>query len=165
MRADPSTLLLVAAAILLAAVAYLKDPSLPLAGARNGLSFLWFIVPRLVPALIVAGLLQVLIPQDVVSRHFGRQAGIRALLIATLAGMMTPGGPMVSLPFMVAAAHSGAGLPSLVAYMTSWSLFGLQRIVAWEAPLLGWKFVLTRVAASFAFPVLAGLLVAAFYRD
>jgi uncharacterized membrane protein YraQ (UPF0718 family) len=101
----------------------------------------------------------------VVSRHFGRQAGFRALVIAALAGMVTPGGPMVSLPFMVAAAHSGAGLPSLVAYMTSWSLFGLQRIIAWEAPLLGWKFVLTRVASSLAFPVLAGWLVALFYRD
>ena len=165
MRVDPSTLLLVAAAVLLAVVAYLKDPSLPMVGARNGLSFLWFILPRLVPALIVAGLVQVLIPQDVVSRHFGRQAGFKALVIATVAGMITPGGPMVSLPFMVAAAHSGAGLPSLVAYMTSWSLFGLQRIIAWEAPLLGWKFVLTRVASSLAFPVLAGWLVAVFHRD
>lgn len=165
MRVDPSTLLLIAAAILLAGVAYLKDPSLPMVGARNGLSFLWSILPRLVPALIVAGLVQVLIPQDVVSRHFGRQAGFRALVIATVAGMITPGGPMVSLPFMVAAAHSGAGLPSLVAYMTSWSLFGLQRIIAWEAPLLGWKFVVTRVASSLAFPVLAGWLVSVCYRD
>src|SRR5262245_33779095 len=165
MRVDPSTALLVVAAVALAGVAYLKDPSLPMAGARTGLSFLWFIGPRLVPALIVAGLLQVLIPQDLVSRHFGRQAGFPALLIATAAGMVTPGGPMVSLPFMVAAAHSGAGLPALVAYMTSWSLFGLQRIVAWEAPLLGWKFVLTRVASSLAFPLLAGWLVAAFHRE
>jgi len=165
MRVDPSTLLLVATAIVLAVVAYLRDPALPVAGARNGLSFLWFILPRLVPGLIVAGLLQALIPNDVVSRHFGRQAGWKALVIASLAGMVTPGGPMISLPFMVAAAQSGAGLPSLVAYMTSWSLFGLQRIIAWEAPLLGWKFVVTRVASSLAFPVLAGWLVAVFHRD
>jgi uncharacterized membrane protein YraQ (UPF0718 family) len=165
MRVDPFTLALVAAAIVLAAIAYLKDPSLPLIGARNGLSFLWFVVPRLIPALIVAGLIQVLVPQEVVSRHFGRQAGLRALVIATFAGMVTPGGPMVSVPFMVAAAHSGAGLPALVAYMTSWSLFGLQRIIAWEAPLMGWKFVITRVVSSIFFPVLAGWLVATFYQD
>lgn len=158
-------LLLIAAAIGLAGIAYLKDPALPWVGARNGLSFLGFILPRLIPGLIVAGLLQVLVPAETVSRHFGQQAGIRALVIATLAGMITPGGPMISLPFMVAAAHSGAGLPSLVAYMTSWSLFGLQRIIAWEAPLLGWKFVITRVVASIAFPVLAGWLVATFYRE
>jgi uncharacterized membrane protein YraQ (UPF0718 family) len=165
MRVDLSTLALVAAAIVLAAIAYLKDPGLPLIGARNGLSFLWFVIPRLIPALIVAGLIQVLIPQEVVSRHFGRQAGIRALVIATIAGAITPGGPMVSVPFMVAAGHSGAGLPALVAYMTSWSLFGLQRIIAWEAPLMGWKFVITRVVSTIAFPVLAGWLVATFYQE
>jgi uncharacterized membrane protein YraQ (UPF0718 family) len=163
MRVDLSTLALVALALVLAGIAYLKDPGLAWIGARNGLSFLGFMLPRLIPAVIVAGLLQVLVPQEVVSRHFGRQAGLRALVIASVFGMITPGGPMISVPFMVAAAHSGAGLPALVTYMTSWSLFGLHRIIAWEAPLLGWKFVFTRVAASFAFPVLAGWLVATFY--
>ena len=66
MRVDPSTVVLVGAAIVLAAIAYLEDPGLPLLGARNGLSFLWFVLPRLVPALIVTGLIQVLVPQEVV---------------------------------------------------------------------------------------------------
>jgi uncharacterized membrane protein YraQ (UPF0718 family) len=162
---DPSTLVLAGLAVVLAGVAYVKDPSLPMVGARNGLAFLWFIIPRMIPALIVAGMIQVLVPQEVVSRHFGHQAGLRALGIATLAGIATPGGPMVSVPFMVAAANSGAGLPSLVAYMTAWSLFGLQRIIAWEAPLMGWKFVITRVVSSLTFPVIAGWLVATFYQD
>ena len=152
-------------AVVFAVVAYLKDPSLPLIGAKNGLSMLAFILPRLVPALILAGLFQVVIPQEVVSRHFGRAGGMRAILMATGAGMITPGGPMVSVPFMVALANSGAALPSLVAYMTSWSLFGLQRIIAWEAPLMGWKFVWVRVIPSLAFPVVAGWLVAIFHHE
>src|SRR5438445_5219374 len=69
---DPSTIVLVVLALVLAAVAYLKDPGLPLIGAKNGFSMLRFILPRLVPALMLAGLMQVLIPQEVVSRHFGR---------------------------------------------------------------------------------------------
>jgi uncharacterized membrane protein YraQ (UPF0718 family) len=165
MRLDPSTLVLAGLAIAFAIVAYFKDPSLPLIGARNGLAMLAFIVPRLVPALILAGLAQVLIPQEVVSRHFGREAGLKAILIATGAGMITPGGPMVSVPFMVALGHSGAALPALVAYMTSWSLFGVQRIIAWEAPLMGWHFVWVRIIPSLAFPVVAGWLVATFYRE
>ena len=165
MRLDPSTLVLAGLAITFAIVAYFKDPSLPLIGARNGFAMLAFILPRLIPALILAGLFQVLVPQEVVSRHFGREGGLRAILIATGAGMLTPGGPMVSVPFMVALANSGAALPALVAYMTSWSLFGVHRIIAWEAPLLGWHFVWVRVIPSLAFPVVAGWLVATFYHE
>jgi len=165
MRLDPSTLVLAGLALTLMVVAYFKDPSLPLIGTRNGLAMLAFILPRLIPALIVAGLFQILVPQEVVSRHFGREAGLRGLLIATGAGMLTPGGPMVSVPFMVALAHSGAATAPLVAYMTSWSLFGMQRIIAWEAPLMGWHFVMVRVLPSLAFPVIAGWLVTLFHRE
>ncbi|PYM33346.1 MAG: hypothetical protein DME15_11440 [Candidatus Rokuibacteriota bacterium] len=162
---DPSTLVLAGLALALGVVAYAKDPGLPLVGVKNGVAMLTFILPRLVPALILAGLMQVLVPEAVVSRYFGRESGLRAILIATLAGMLTPGGPMVSVPFMVALAHSGAALPPLVAYMTSWSLFGMQRIIAWEAPLMGWKFVIVRVVPSLAFPVVAAWLVAIFYSE
>ncbi|HXG15620.1 MAG TPA: permease [Calidithermus sp.] len=162
---DPSLVVLVVLAAALAAVAYVKDPGLPWLGARNGFAMLTFILPRLVPALLLAGLLQVLVPQEVVSRYLGREGGFRSILIASLAGVLTPGGPMVSVPFMVALAHSGAAMAPLVAYMTSWSLFGMQRIIAWEAPLMGWRFVIVRVVPSLAFPVLAGWLVATFYRD
>jgi uncharacterized membrane protein YraQ (UPF0718 family) len=162
---DTSTIVLLVLAPALAAVAYLKDPGLPLVAAKNGVAMFAVILPRLVPALLLAGLIQVLVPEAVVSRYFGREGGTRAILVATAAGMVTPGGPMVSVPFMVALAHSGAALPSLVAYMTSWSLFGIQRIIAWEAPLMGWRFVAVRVIPSLAFPVVAGWLVAAFYRE
>jgi len=49
--------------------------------------------------------------------------------------------------------------------MTSWSLFGMQRIIAWKAPLMGWHFVFVRVVPSLAFPVVAGWLVALFYPE
>jgi len=49
--------------------------------------------------------------------------------------------------------------------MTAWSLFGLQRIIAWEAPLMGWRFVAARVLPSLAFPVIAGWLVSVFNHE
>jgi uncharacterized membrane protein YraQ (UPF0718 family) len=162
---DVSFVVLAVLALVTAGLAYMKDPGLPAIGARNGLALLWFIVPRLVPALILAGMLQVLIPQETVARYFGRQSGIAAIGIASLAGVITPGGPMVSVPLLVVLANSGMALGSLVAYMTSWSLFGVQRIIAWEAPLMGWHFVAVRVVASVAFPVLAGWLVKLYYHE
>src|SRR6267142_5088182 len=118
---DASTIVLAAAAVVLAGIAYLKDPGLPLLGAKNGFAMLGFVLPRMVVALLLAGLMQILVPQDFVSRHFGQTGGFRGIVLATLAGMVTPGGPMVTVPFMVVLANSGAALPALVAYMTSWS--------------------------------------------
>jgi uncharacterized membrane protein YraQ (UPF0718 family) len=165
MRPEITTIVLAVLAVAFGIVAYLRDPGLPWIGARNGLQMLWFVLPRLIPALLLAGMLQVLVPQEVVSRYLGREAGFRSILIASAAGVLTPGGPMVTVPFLVALANSGAAMGPLVAYMTSWSLFGMQRIIAWEAPLMGWHFVVVRVLPSLAFPVLAGWLVKTFYRE
>jgi uncharacterized protein len=165
MRPEITTIVLAVLAIAFAIVAYLRDPGLPWIGARNGLSMLWFVLPRLVPALLLAGMLQVLVPQETVSRYLGREGGFRGILIASAVGVVTPGGPMVTVPFLVALANSGAAVAPLVAYMTSWSLFGMQRIIAWEAPLMGWQFVIVRVIPSLAFPIIAGWLVHVFYKD
>src|SRR5262249_51210233 len=142
---DLPFIVLTTMAALLALVAYWKDPGLPWIGAKTGLSLVWFILPRMIPALILTGMLQVVIPQETVARHFGHGSGVTAILLATGAGILTPGGPMVTVPLLVVLANSGMALGPLVAYMTSWSLFGIQRIIAWEAPFMGWRFVMIRV--------------------
>ena len=162
---DLSTLILASLAVLFALNAYWKDPGLPWIGARTGLGMLWFVLPRMVPALILAGMLQVVIPQETVARYFGRESGLSAILVASLAGVLTPGGPMVSMPLLVVLANSGMALGPMVAYMTSWSLFGMQRIIAWEAPLMGWRFVAIRVLPSLAFPFIAGWLVKLLHHE
>lgn len=52
----------------------------------------------------------------------------------------------------------GVGVGPLVAYLTAWSLFGLQRIIMVEIQFLGPKVVAVRFAVSFFFPFLAGWL-------
>jgi uncharacterized membrane protein YraQ (UPF0718 family) len=155
---DLSALVLLVAAVIAAILAYVKDPGLPWIGARNGLAMLWFVLPRLIPALILAGMLQVIIPPETVARYFGRQSGFTAIVL-------TPGGPMVSVPLLVVMANSGMALGPLVAYMTAWSLFGMQRIIAWEAPLMGWHFVGVRVLSSLVFPILAGWVVKTYFHE
>ena len=162
---DLSAVVLLILASVATGVAYWRDPSLPLLGAKTGFKLIWFILPRLVPALILAGMLQVLIPQETVARYFGQKSGMSAIILASVAGLLTPGGPMVSVPLLVVLANSGMALGPLVAYMTSWSLFGIQRIIAWEAPLMGWHFVMVRTVSSLAFPILAGWLVKVYYHE
>ena len=71
----------------------------------------------------------------------GQGTGLKGIFIGmTLVGV-TPGGPMTHFPFMASFGKMGVGVGPLVAYLTAWSLYGLQRIIMWEIPFLGAKVV------------------------
>jgi len=125
---------------------------------REAGEFALFILPRMAAALLIAAFIQVLVPRSVVSRLIGEKAGLRGIAIATLAGAATPGGPLTAFPIVVALYATGANKGSLVAYLTAWAMFGFQRILVWEYPLMGPEFTLLRVAASCFLPVIAGMI-------
>jgi len=127
-------------------------------GLQDDLGLMTGLAPRIVLAMFVAGLVEAVLPKDKVAYWVGAESGMRGLFIATLAGALTPGGPITSFPFVVALYMAGADRGSLVAYLTAWSLLGFQRVTVWEMPLLGMDFVLVRTLANLPFPILAGLL-------
>lgn len=117
-----------------------------------------YIVPRVGGALLMAAFLQILIPRETVARLIGEKSGFRGVLVATVAGALTPGGPLTSFPLMVALYAAGASKGALVAYLTSWAMLGMQRVLVWEFPLMGGEFTLLRLAASVVLPVIAGAI-------
>ncbi|MGH7332698.1 MAG: hypothetical protein ACREKS_08125 [Candidatus Rokuibacteriota bacterium] len=120
---DPSIVVLILLAVALAVVAYVKDPSLPMIGARGSVQMLWFVLPRMVPALILAGLLQVVIPTDLVARHFGREGGFKSIVIAGSSPgrrrMITWEAPRMGWPFVGVRVLSSIALPVLAGWLTS----------------------------------------------
>ena len=149
----------------LAIAAYLRDPGLPMVGLRAGGQLFLDVMPRLVGALIMTGMLQVLIAPEWIRHWLGSGAGHRGIFAGFVAGILTPGGPLVSFPIMAVFYKGGASLSALVCYMTSWSLFGFQRVIAWELPFMGSGFLLARVLPTLAFPIVAGYLVRFIYED
>ncbi len=127
------------------------------AGLRASFRIILEILPLLLFSLIVAGLVQVLLPREALARWVGDASGIRGLLIGTVAGGFAPGGPYVSLPLAAGLMRAGAGMGTMVAFLTAWSLWGVSRLPM-EIGLLGWKFSLIRLVSTFFFPPLAGLL-------
>jgi uncharacterized membrane protein YraQ (UPF0718 family) len=153
------TLVMASLAIALVVVAYLRGDGRHLAGLKAGLGMMLEVLPLLLFAFIVAGVVQVLIPKEALSKWIGAEAGLRGILIGTLAGGLTPGGPYVSLPIVAALLRSGAGFATTVAFLTSWSLWAVARLPM-EVGLLGWRFTLVRLASTFFFPPIAGLIAA-----
>lgn len=126
-------------------------------GLTRGLEQFIIIVPRMICALIAAEFMAMLIPTEVISQFLGDEAGIIAILIGSLAGMMIPSGPVISFSIAATFANAGASVPAVISFLTAWSIFSAHRILIYEIPLLGISFLRTRATSVLALPVLAGI--------
>lgn len=148
-----------AAAALVAGAAcwHLKGADVVRDSFTSDIDLLLFIAPRFGAGMVIAAFLQKLVKRATVARYISEGAGLKAVGIATIAGGLTPGGPMTSFPMVRALRDIGTGRSALVAYITSWSTMGFQRILNWEIPLMGPDFALLRLVSSLPLPIIAGL--------
>ena len=151
------TIIIAVLAITLLFIGYSKGQDLPIKGLKSALNMTVQILPLLIFAFIMAGMIQALLPKELLSRWIGEEAGLRGIFIGTVAGGLTPGGPYVSLPVVAGLLRAGAGVGVLVAYLTAWSLWAIGRLPM-EIGILGWKFTFVRLACTFFFPPIAGLI-------
>jgi uncharacterized membrane protein YraQ (UPF0718 family) len=78
------------------------------------------ILPLLILLFITAGMVQVLLPSELLSQWIGTEAGLRGILIGIVAGGIAPGGPYVSLPITAGLLSAGVSIGTMVAVLTSW---------------------------------------------
>jgi uncharacterized membrane protein YraQ (UPF0718 family) len=152
-----STIIMGVLAVALLAVGYWRGRGQHVEGLRLAVNMTIQVLPLLIFAFLIAGMVQVLIPRQVISRWIGGESGLRGILIGTVAGGFAPGGPYVSLPIAAGLLRSGAGIGTMVAFLTGWSLWAFSRLPM-ELGILGWKVLLVRLACTFFFPPIAGLI-------
>lgn len=126
-------------------------------GTETGQSLLK-ILPMFAAALPMAAFLAELMPADAAVAWIGPDSGFMGVVIASVAGGFMPGGPFVTFPLVLAFSKAGAGVPQMAALITGWSIFAVHRIITWEYPVLGWRFVAMRMVSALPLPIIAGLL-------
>ena len=151
------TLIMGALAIILLFIGYFKGEGQHIMGMKSAVNMTVEILPLLAFAFIIAGMVQVLLPQETIAKWVGAESGIRGIVIGSVAGGLCPGGPFVSLPIAAGLLRSGAGLGTMVAFLTGWSIWAVSRLPM-EVGVLGWRFTLIRLVSTAFFPILAGII-------
>ena len=151
------TLIMGLLAIILILIGYNRGDGEHLIGLKSASTMIIQIFPLLLFAFVVAGMVQILLPKEMLSKWIGTESGIRGILIGSFAGGLAPGGPYVSLPIVAGLLKSGASIGTMVAFLAGWSLWAIGRLPM-EVGILGWKFTLIRVISTFIFPPIAGLI-------
>ena len=126
--------------------------------ARDGSSEFLRLVPRIAIGVLGSGFIAAALPQDTVAYWLGSSSGVAGIALATIAGAMTPGGPVVGFAVAAAALKGGAGAPQVIAYSTAWALYAFPRLLSYELPIMPARVVWLRVVASLPLPFLAAWL-------
>lgn len=148
-------------ALIAGLICWRRDPAL----FRQGLGIAWRtvkgIAPMLLIAIIAAGFLEQILPGPVIGDLIGPQSGLYGVGLAILVGAITPGGPIVSFPLIVALANAGAGGAQVMAFVTSWSTLAVMRIIVFEIPVIGPQFAFRRFVTSLFIAPVVGLIALA----
>jgi len=125
---------------------------------KEGAAEFMRLLPRIAIGMMGSGFIAAALPQDLVGAWLGDSSGILGILIAVVAGALTPGGPVVGFAIGVAALKGGAGAPQVIAYSTAWALYAFPRLLSFELPIMPARVVWIRVVASLPLPFLAAAL-------
>ena len=156
------TIIMGVIAIALLIIAYQRGGGEHILGLKAAGNILLQIMPLLIFAFIIAGTIQFILPTEIIAKWIGGESGVRGILIGTVAGGLTPGGPFTAMPIAAGLLQAGAGIGTMVAFMTGWSLWAFTRLPL-EIGIMGWKFTAIRLACTFILPIIAGLVANLFF--
>ncbi len=157
-----STAILLAIAAVLAFITW-RRPNRPVGDALHlAARQLTVVAPRILFALLTASFVAQLLPTDDIAAWLNPERGWVGLLVAAGFGTLIPGGAVISIPIALLLSKAGAGLPQIMTFLTSWSIFAIHRVVVYEIPTVGWRFAVVRLSSALAFPFVMGIMAGLF---
>lgn len=156
MRILQTTIILSLVALILTIINY-KKTGRHSQGFKLGFKQLIQMAPIIIGAFILAGIIEVLIPQEFVRNWLSTEAGFRGIILGTFGGMILAMGPYAFFPIVASIMSSGAGLGTIISMLTGWSLLSLTKM-PFETAFLGIKFFIIRMSMSIPLSLMAGFL-------
>ncbi len=145
-----------AVAVILALVAYIQG-GFPLVSSGFSIAgqTLLRIFPLLIVAFIVAGLVSILVPKEMVSKWLGKEAGWKGPFVGSLIGTLVPSGPFFFYPLMATLIISGANVGTMLSFVAAKTLWNIARLPI-EITFVGVELTVIRFLITFAIPILVG---------
>ncbi|MCS7263936.1 MAG: permease [Armatimonadetes bacterium] len=152
-----SNAVMIAMTAILFGLAVWKNKGVPFAALKDSGKTLLMMAPVILCAFMCEGLIKTLVPPSWVQKWLATEAGWRGIVIGCIAGALTPGGPYTSFPIAMLLLRSGAGIGTVVAYMTAWQIWSLTRYPM-EIAFVGLNITMLRFIVTFFVPPFAGFL-------
>lgn len=127
-------------------------------GAASGLRLFQGVWLELALGFLLAGVFDVLVPQETLVRWLGEEHRARGILVAWVVGLLIPGGPYLFFPVVASLFAKGVSAGALITLITAKTLISPVRMLTYEAPLVGWSLTLARLLPALVMPPLSGIV-------
>jgi len=108
--------------------------------------------------MILVGLFNVFVPGEMVVKHLGKTAGIKAVFFGILMGALPTGPLYAAFPMASALLKKGAKISCIIAFLSAWACIKLPQGMV-ELQFLGFKFMVTRLILTIIFVVIMGIFI------
>ncbi|WP_457570163.1 permease [Desulfurobacterium sp.] len=108
--------------------------------------------------MILMGLFAVFVPNDLIVKHLGETAGLKAILLGILLGTLPTGPLYVAFPMASALLKKGARVSCIVAFLSAWACIKIPQEMV-ELQFLGFKFMIARLTLTVFFVIIMSLII------
>ncbi len=126
-------------------------------GLKTGGVMFLNMIPILLLAFMLAGLIHVAVPPATIQSWLGEEAGWRGIVIGVFAGGLILGGPYAAFPVISSTYKAGASMATVISMITGWALLGVGQLIMGLA-FIGLRFTVSRTLVVLILPFLAGVL-------
>lgn len=128
---------------------------------RGGMQFLK-LLPTLLSVIILVSVAMYFIPEKMLIKYFGDQAGVLGYLSASLVGSVSLIPGFISYPLSGMLVESGVGYGVIALFITTLKMVGIMTIPL-EAKYFGMKVTLQRNGLSFIGAIFIGTIMAVIF--
>jgi len=155
---DSTTLGFLGAALCLFVIVWIaRGSATAMTGLTAGLKLFLRYGLLIASSMVLASLLQTLIPKEFIAKYLGAASGWRGISLGVLVGLLFPGSPYAAMPLFSGLLQMGTSVPTGVAMVCAWGLLSVGRI-PFQVAVMGGRFTLIQAVSSLLLPLVAGAI-------
>ena len=139
-------------------ISYISDRKKTIAGIQAGLKMFLGIIPTLFVLILLISILVYLLPDGVIVRYLGKEAGFSAYVLAALIGSVALIPSFIAYPLAGILLKNGVSYQVIAVFMSTLLMVGVLSIPL-EARYYGWQTAIIRNLLYFAGAVITGTII------
>ncbi|HCY39828.1 MAG TPA: hypothetical protein DHV48_00450 [Prolixibacteraceae bacterium] len=142
-------------------LSFLFDVQKTLKGIKKGLTMFMNLLPVLLLMLAFISIVLFLVPNELLIRYMGQDAGIEGWVMAALLGSVALIPGFIAYPLCGVLIKSGVAYTTIAVFITILTMVGLVTLPL-EAKFFGWKTSIIRNLLSFIAAIFIGFIMSLF---